>query len=86
MQGKWSGIRVELEKATPEDAKGIQASVLGYLRAALVARNTTDTAKIAEAIRLLCTVHGYDESVRLAELSAMLYQVARFFGGKRLPK
>lgn len=80
--GDWTNIRKEVEKATPDELRGVRAAVAGYLKAALLNMVPGPRAKeMAMAIDLVAKVDSYTDVVQGPATISMLYQLTQLFSG-----
>lgn len=75
VRGDWPLIRKELKNASPEDARMIRLSILGYLRTILLSDSPSiPPARIAGTLRELTSPSPFEDPAMLAWVSALLYQ------------
>lgn len=75
VRGDWPLIRAELKIASPEDARLIRLSVMGYLRSIMLSDSPSiPSSRLAATIRELATPGPIEDPAYLAWVSAILYQ------------
>lgn len=78
--GEWNPMKAELLKATDSDARQLRAAVLGYLKAVMLSKNpTVKLDAVANAVKLISSASGYEDSTLLCSLIAALWSAARKF-------
>lgn len=83
VRGDWATIRKELKRGTPEDARLIRLSILGYLRSIMLSDSPSiPSSRLAGTIRELTTYPPYEDPAMLAWVSAILYQECKKYGNR----
>ena len=83
VKGDWESVSLQLRKMKPEDIYAVQGSVCGYLKGILLEESNYKSGKAkvsVEAILRLSEINATQtDVVKMASLSAIIYDVCRYF-------